>query len=66
MTCVNDKGQLSPTQRKLLEVIDNNSLSIEKISEQTGLPMFKVRSNLREMNQNGIILEQDGLYRINP
>ncbi|GEN31651.1 putative transcriptional regulator [Cerasibacillus quisquiliarum] len=65
MACVNDT-QLSGTDKKILAVIKNKALSTEKIAEEVGLPLFKVRSRLRELKSNGYIIEKDSLYQVNP
>ncbi|HEY4601817.1 MAG TPA: winged helix-turn-helix domain-containing protein [Cerasibacillus sp.] len=65
MACVNDT-QLSETDKKILAVIENKALLTEKITEEVGLPLFKIRSRLRELKSNGYIIEKDSLYQINP
>lgn len=65
MACVNDT-QLSETDKKILSVMKNKTLSTEKIAEEVALPLFKVRSRLRELKSSGYIIEKDSLYQVNP
>jgi DNA-binding IclR family transcriptional regulator len=34
----------------------------EQIAQKTGLPLFRVRSGLRELVEAGMVSEQDGNY----
>lgn len=65
MACVNDT-QLSGTDKKILAIIENEALSTEKIAEEVGIPLFKIRSRLRELRSSGYIIQDGSLYQINP
>lgn len=62
--CVNEKGQLSPAGKKLLGSLAVESLTTQDISKNSGLPIFKVRSNLREMLNAELIIEENNQYKI--
>jgi predicted transcriptional regulator len=64
MACVNEKGQLSPAGKKLLGSLAVESLTTQDISKNSGLPIFKVRSNLREMLNAELIIEENNQYKI--
>lgn len=66
LACVDDKGRLSGTAGKLLETIETESLSPERISEKVNTPLFKVRSSLRDMKRMGFVNETDGQFQMNP
>lgn len=63
MACVNPDGSLSESGRKLLSVLAE-PLTPDEVSRQTGQPLFKVRSSLREMVEAGLINEADGRYAV--
>lgn len=64
MACVEDKEHLSPSERKIVASIENNFLSIDDISEKTGLPIFRVRSGIRKLLDNSIIIEKSDTYKV--
>ncbi|MDA3129289.1 replication/maintenance protein RepL [Aliibacillus thermotolerans] len=67
MACVDDKGQLTASARKLLETIENNALTPEEIAKEAALPLFKVRSSMRDMKSMGFVTEEEnGAYQMNP
>lgn len=66
MACVNDKGSLTESAKKLLTAIKNEYLRPEEISKQIGLPLFKVRSSLRDMKSMGFVIEENETYKMNP
>lgn len=66
MACIDDKGNLTQSAKKLLTAIREEALSIDEISTKTALPLFKVRSSMRDMKRMGFVLEEAGLYKMNP
>lgn len=62
MACVDDKGQLSPSAKRLLSSISEQPLSLQAIVAALGLPLFKVRSSIREMKGFRLIEEKDEGY----
>lgn len=64
MACVDDKGQLSISAIQLLNSITEQSLSPSEISKALELPLFRVRSSLREMKGFKLIEEHKGRYII--
>ena len=63
MACINSDGTLSKSAMGLLRAL-TETLTQEKISQQLGEPMFKVRLSLREMVNAGFITETDGNYQL--
>lgn len=63
MACISADGTLTASARKILETL-NNPATPEEIVHATGLPLFKVRSGLREMAQAGLIEEDGGRYHL--
>lgn len=66
MACVNEKGKLTESAKKLLIMIQHESLTVEEISKKSSLPLFKVRSSLRDMKSMGFVLEEYNKYKMNP
>lgn len=57
MACVNADGTITETARSLLKAVES-PLGAEEIAARLGLPLFRVRSSLREMAEAGLILSQ--------
>jgi predicted transcriptional regulator len=48
----------------MLSALKSGLGSAEEIAKSTGLPLFRVRSGLRELTQAGLIVERAGKYEI--
>jgi len=56
MPCINPDGKPTETGKKVLPALKNEGLSSsEKVSESTGLALFRVRSGLRDMTDAGFV-----------
>jgi predicted transcriptional regulator len=50
MPCINPDGKPTETGKKVLRALKDGGLSsAEKVSESTGIALFRVRSGLRDM-----------------
>jgi predicted transcriptional regulator len=63
MACVNPDGTLSKTAILILESLDS-PLTVEEISEKTEVPLFLLRSNMRELVGAGVVKEEGERYAI--
>jgi len=64
MACVNTDGTLTQSARSVLAAAREPALS-EEIAGQTGLPLYRIRSSLRELHDAGLLEAQlDGRYRL--
>ena len=61
MACVRPDGSLSTSGRLMLSAVKGDT-SPEDVSATTGMPLFRVRSALRELVEAGFVAEADGLY----
>jgi Mn-dependent DtxR family transcriptional regulator len=61
MACVNNQGELSESARRMLAVLENPATPAD-VAERMELPLFRVRSGLREMAEAGLVELQDGVY----
>ncbi len=64
MACVTNPKDLTPTARKILKTIKDQALTVDEIVEKTTLPLFKVRSNLRNLTEIGFVNQDDQKYII--
>lgn len=64
MACGKGTVQLSPTEKKIGQTIENEFLSIEQIVEKTRLPLFKVRSGIRTLKKYDLLIEENDMYKI--
>jgi predicted transcriptional regulator len=61
MPCIDSSGQLSDTGKKILSALANHA-SLEMLAQQTGLPLYQIRSAVREIMRAGLIEEKNGTY----
>jgi predicted transcriptional regulator len=63
MACVNADGTITPTAKSLLRNLAS-PLGPEAIAAKIGVPLFRVRSSLRELAAAGFVAESGGLFRV--
>jgi len=63
MPCINPDGSLTESAKILLKAA-HESLTPEDLAKKIGLPLYKVRSSLREMSEVGLIKETEGKFII--
>jgi predicted transcriptional regulator len=56
MPCVKPDGTLSTTGRLMLAAVQKDS-SAEDVADTTGMPLYRVRSSLRELIAAGLVAE---------
>ena len=64
MPCVSADGKPTKSGIATLTAIKNDASTAKNISEQTGQPMFKVRSGLRELVKAGFIEQIENEYSL--
>jgi DNA-binding IclR family transcriptional regulator len=64
VACVSPDGKPTESGIKMLRAVKSGPGSPEEIAGNTGLPLFRVRSGLRELTQVGLTTENDGQYRL--
>lgn len=62
MACVNADGTITATAKALLKTLEI-PLSAEEIAGRLGLPLFRIRSSLRELAVAGFVVIQGDKYR---
>jgi len=61
MACVNPAGTLTSSAQAILAGLQTTNRP-EDIAEATGMPLYPVRSSLRELTQLGLVVESSGSY----
>ena len=64
MVCVSPDGKPTESGAKMLRALNSGLGSAEEIAKDTGLPLFRVRSGLRELAQAGLATQKDDKYGI--
>lgn len=60
MACVNPNGEITDSARQILAAMAH-PVPLEQVAEQTGFPLYRIRSAVRELAQAGLASEgQDG------
>lgn len=63
MACVNPDGQLTEAAQKILSAMEQ-PVSLARVAAVTGLPMYRIRSAVRELAEGGFAAEADDEWQI--
>ena len=66
MACISPDGKPTESGSKMLRALNSGLGSPEEIAKDTGLPLFRVRSGLRELTQAGLATQKDEGYELSP
>lgn len=61
MPCVKPDGTLEPMAQAIVRAL-STSRTAEGVCEHLRLPLYRVRSTLRELLEAGLVAERDGVY----
>jgi predicted transcriptional regulator len=64
MACLNPDGKPTESGTKMLRALKSGLGSPEEIAKGAGLPLFKVRSSLRELTQAGLANQKNDKYEV--
>ena len=64
MPCVSPDGKPTESGLKMLAALKAGKASPEDISAATDMPLFRVRSGIRDLVAAGFASESDGLYAL--
>ena len=64
MACISPGGKPTESGAKMLHALNSGLGSPEEIAKDAGLPLFRVRSGLRELTQAGLANQKDDRYEI--
>jgi len=62
MACISPDGRPTESGYKMLRALQVGSGSPEEIANKAGLPLFRVRSGLRELAEAGLASRQGDKY----
>ena len=63
MACINPDGTLTPSAKAILSAVSSPT-PLEEVAKSTGLPLFRIRSSIREMLEAGLVEEKEGKYAV--
>jgi DNA-binding IclR family transcriptional regulator len=64
MACISPDGKPTGSGSKMLRALQAGSGSPEEIAKKAGLPLFRVRSGLRELAEAGLAKQRDDRYEL--
>ena len=64
MACISPDGKPTESGSKMLRALQAGLGSPEEIARDTGLPLFRVRSGLRELTQAGLANQKEDRYEV--
>jgi len=64
MACISPDGKPTESGTKMLRALKSGLGTPEEIAQSTQLPLFKVRSGLRELTQAGLANQKNNEYEI--
>jgi predicted transcriptional regulator len=64
MPCVSPDGKPTSSGMALLKSLKSGDLSPKEIKNETGRPLFRVISGLRELKNGGFVEEEAGKYKL--
>jgi DNA-binding IclR family transcriptional regulator len=65
MACLNPDGTLTASAIALLKALTQAGTP-QEAAERTGLPLYRIRSSLRELVEAGLLEESEGSYHTTP
>jgi predicted transcriptional regulator len=63
MACINPDGSLTPAAQAVITALKTPRTSAE-LAQATSLPVYRIRSTIRELIEAGLVLETDGRYQL--
>lgn len=64
MACVNPEGQISENARQALRILEAGARTPEELAAISGSPLYRVRANLRELANAGLVAPDGDTYQI--
>ena len=64
MACVSPDGKPTESGTNMLRALKSGLGSPEEIAKDAGLPLFRVRSGLRELAEAGLANQKDDRYEL--
>jgi len=64
--CVSTDGKPTKSGIKMLSALKSGASTPDALSGATGMPMFRVRSGLRQLVKAGFVKQVDNKYQLTP
>ena len=64
MPCVSADGKPTKSGIKMLSALKSGASTSDTLSKATGMPMFRVRSGLRQLVNAGFVKQVDDRYQL--
>ena len=64
MACISPDGKPTESGARMLRALKSGLRSPEEIAKEAGVPLFRVRSGLRELTQAGLASQKVDRYEI--
>jgi len=64
MACISPDGKPTESGAKMLRALKAGSGAPEEVAKEAGLPLFRVRSGLRELTEAGLAKQRDDRYEL--
>jgi len=64
MACISPDGKPTESGAKMLRALKSGLGFPEEVAQSTGLPLFRVKSGLRELTQAGLANQKNDEYEI--
>jgi DNA-binding IclR family transcriptional regulator len=64
MACISPDGKPTESGSKMLRALKAGLGSPEEVASKAGLPLFRVRSGLRELTEAGLAKQRDDKYEL--
>jgi predicted transcriptional regulator len=61
MPCVKPDGTLEPMAQAIVRAL-STPRTVEGVCDHLRLPLYRVRSTMRELSEAGLVAESDGVY----
>jgi len=65
MPCVKPDGTLEPMAQAIIRVL-RTPQTVESVCDYLRLPLYRVRSTVRELVEAGLVAETEGQYALTP
>lgn len=65
MACISPDGTLSEPARKVLGVLVQGK-ALEDVAGEVDVPLYRIRSSVRELVQAGLVEESGAVFRTTP
>jgi predicted transcriptional regulator len=61
VACINSDGTLTPVAHAVLSAFRSPATPAQ-VADSTGMPFYRIRASLRELQAEGLVSETDGRY----